>query len=140
MNDAAPHLSDVSISAGGSQGRVLLRISQDLLFVEVIGEPRGDDLVDCFRRGLDSGRLRPSMRSLVDLTQFNGTVDWRAIDAIARMAPWGRGRPGAARVAYVVRNQPFFLLIKAAWARFPLIQYRIFFSRRDALVWLDTPP
>jgi len=79
------------------------------------------------------------MRTIVDLTNFSGAVDWRAIDTIARMAPWGRGRPGDARVAYIVRNQPFFLLIKAAWARFPLVQYRIFFSRREGLAWLDMP-
>jgi hypothetical protein len=77
------------------------------------------------------------MRTMVDLTSFSGAVDWRAIDTIARMAPWGRGRPGDARVAYIVRNQPFFLLVKAAWARFPLVQYRVFFSPTEALVWLQ---
>lgn len=96
-------------------------------------------MIDCFRRGLATGRMKPCMRTIVDLTNFCGAVDWRAIDTIARMAPWGRGRPGEARVAYIVRNQPFFLLIKAAWARFPLVQYRIFFSRREGMAWLDMP-
>lgn len=139
MSESTPQLTVVSISAGGSRGRVLLRIVEDRLFVDLVGEPDGADLIDCFKRGLESGRMKPSMRCLVDLTQFRGAVDWRAIDTIARMAPWGRGRPGDARVAYVVRNQPFFLLIKAAWARFPLVQYRIFFSSNEALAWLEMP-
>src|SRR5690349_15487439 len=120
---------DYSTLAGASDRRIELRILGDLLFVDLVGEPSGPDMVDCFRRALDSGALKTSMRTLVDLTDFRGTVDWAAIDAIARMAPWGRGTPGAARVAYVVRNAPFVMLIKAAWARFPLVSYRIFFSR-----------
>jgi hypothetical protein len=139
MTDAAARSPEISISAGGSRGRILLRIVNDLLFVDIVGEPSGPDLVDCFRRALATGRLKPCMRTIVDLTDFSGAVDWRAIDTIARMAPWGRGRPGEARVAYIVRNQPFFLLIKAAWARFPLVQYRIFFSRTEAMVWLEAP-
>jgi hypothetical protein len=130
---------ETALSVGSSRGRILLRIVNDRLFIDIIGEPTGPDLIDCFRRALATGQLKPSMRTMVDLTQFSGTVDWHSIDTIARMAPWGRGRPGAARVAYVVRNQPFFLLIKAAWARFPLVQYRIFFSRQEALVWLEAP-
>jgi hypothetical protein len=137
MSEAVSRAPEVSISAGGSQGRILLRIVNDLLFIDIVGEPSGPDLIDCFRRALASGRMKPCMRSMVDLTSFSGTVDWRAIDVIARMAPWGRGRPGEARVAYIVRNQPFFLLVKAAWARFPLVQYRIFFSRNEAVVWLQ---
>ena len=127
---------DYSTLSGPSDRRIELRITADLLFVDLIGEPSGPDMVECFRRALDSGWLKPSMRTLVDLTEFHGTVDWAAIDAIARMAPWGRGTPGAARVAYVVRNAPFMLLIKAAWARFPLVSYRVFFSRDEAMVWL----
>ena len=130
---------EIALASGGSRGRILLRIVNDLLFIDIVGEPSGPDLVDCFRRALATGRLKASMRAMVDLTEFSGAVDWRAVDTIARMAPWGRGRPGEARVAYVVRNQPFFLLIKAAWARFPLVQYRIFFSRPEAMVWLEAP-
>jgi hypothetical protein len=137
MTESVPQAAQVSISAGSARGRVLLRIVDGLFFVDVVGEPSGPDLVDCFRRALATGWLKPCMRTMVDLTGFSGSVDWRAIDTIARMAPWGRGRPGDARVAYIVRNQPFFLLIKAAWARFPLIQYRIFFSRHEAMSWLE---
>lgn len=130
---------DYSISRGPSERRIALRISGGLLWVDLVGEPSGPDLVDCFRTALASGWLQPSMRSVVDLTEFRGAVDWPAVDAIARMAPWGRGAPGATRVAYIVRNAPFALLIKAAWVRFPLVPYRIFFSRDAALAWLTAP-
>jgi hypothetical protein len=136
MPEEVSRSPDYSTLAGASDRRIELRILGDLLFVDLMGEPSGPDMVDCFRRALDSGALKPSMRTVVDLTEFRGAVDWAAIDAIARMAPWGRGTPGAARVAYVVRNAPFVTLIKAAWARFPLVSYRIFFSRDEALVWL----
>jgi hypothetical protein len=130
---------EYSVSRGPSECRVALRISDGLLWIDIIGEPSGPDLVDCFRTALDSGWLKPSMRTVVDLTAFHGAVDWAAIDTIARMAPWGRGRPGAARVACVVRNAPFALLIKATWVRFPLVPYRIFFSRDAALAWVTAP-
>ncbi|MBV8169726.1 MAG: hypothetical protein JO021_23270 [Alphaproteobacteria bacterium] len=139
MSEEVPGSPDYSTLSGPSDRRIELRITADHLFVDLVGEPSGADMVACFRRALDSGRLTPSMRTLVDLTEFRGTVDWAAIDAIARMAPWGRGTPGAARVAYVVRNAPFMLLIKAAWARFPLASYRVFFSRDEAMVWLADP-
>jgi hypothetical protein len=136
MPEELARTPDYSTLAGASDRRIELRILGDFLFVDLIGEPSGPDMVECFRRALDTGWLKPCMRTLVDLTGFYGAVDWSAIDTIARMAPWGRGEPGKARVAYVVRNAPFVLLIKAAWARFPLASYRIFFARDAALVWL----
>lgn len=124
------------ISEGSGRGRVSAQLLDGILWVAVEGEPAGDCLVAVFRKGLAAGWIKPSMPALVDLTGFVGSVDWAAIHTINGLAPWGTDPSGAARVAYLVRNSMFGMLIRIMSALFSEAQHRTFRNEADALDWL----
>ena len=130
--------NSVFIACGPESGCIALKISGDRLYVVVRGEPKGEHLVECFRDGLDSGSLRPSMRTLVDLTDFIGTVDWRAILTVRTLAPWGKKDSGTALTAYVVRNDTFGALIKIIRTLFLGSTHRMFDNFQGAIAWLES--
>ena len=122
---------------GPESARIALKIDSKRLYVVVAGEPRGNDLTQCFREGLDKGLIRPSMRTLVDLTRFTGTVDWSAVFALRTLAPWGKDE-GESRVAYVVRTNTFLPLLKIARVLFFRSHHRAFDNHADAIKWLES--
>lgn len=124
------------ISEGGGMGRVSAQLLDGILWVVVEGEPAGDCLVAVFRKGLAAGWIKPSMPALVDLTGFVGSVDWAAIHTINGLAPWGTGPAGVSRVAYLVRNSMFGMLIRIMSELFMAAQHRTFRDEADALDWL----
>lgn len=126
----------MTVSIGGNKGSVSLSIAQGLLWIVVDGEPTGDQLLSCFEAAREAGWLRPNMRALVDLARFTGLVDWSAIGAIRDMMPWGTGTEEASRVAYVVRNDVFGMLIRVMGALFPRSRHGLFFEQSKALAWL----
>jgi len=129
--------NSVFISRGSASARITLKIDGKRLYVRVAGEPRGHDLTQCFREGLDKGLIRPSMRTLVDLTRFiTGAVDWSAIFALRTLAPWGKDE-GESRVAYVVRTKTFRPLLKIARVLFFRSHHRAFDNHADAIKWLE---
>lgn len=127
---------ETTISAGGSKGGVRLSITQGLLWIVVDGEPTGDQLLSCFQAAREAGWLRPNMRALVDLARFTGLVDWSAIGAIRDMMPSGPGTEKVSRVAYVVRNDVFGMLIRVLRALFPRSRHALFLEQSKALAWL----
>ncbi len=125
------------IYCGSRLGGVSLRVERGVLRIRVVNEPRGDDLVDVIRRAFEGGLLAVSTPTLVDLTEYYGTLDWEAIHKIRAMAPWGTGKPGAARVAYVSRDRLFAALIKLLRGLFPDTRHRLFATEPEALAWLQ---
>jgi hypothetical protein len=125
------------IAKGGISGRIRLKAAGTRLHVMVEQEPAGACLIACFREGLEKGVLRPSMRTLADVTRFTGSVDWEAIHAVAAMADWGEG--GDSRIAYLVRNDLFEPLIKILRVLFSKTSHRSFTTVEDAVAWLEAP-
>ena len=76
------------------------------------------------------------MPTLVDLTNFRGPIDWSAIYAIQRMAPWGSGARGRSRVAYVSRDRMFGIVLKLIAGLFRRTRHRLFADEPDARGWL----
>ena len=117
--------------------RVTLRISGNLICVEIVGEALDYSLVECFREALSCGVVGLNMQSLVDLSHFNGTIDWGVLHAVFDLAPWGTD-PGPARVAYVTRSTWFKALLKLVSVLFPRNQHRQFPDAESAMRWLTS--
>ncbi len=119
------------------QGGVFIKIKNNILWVLIEKEASGDDLISCFTRAMQAGWLALSMRTLVDLTNFTGAVDWGAVRAVSEMGAWGTGRTSLSRVAYLVRDGQFAALVKIVSILFPLSSHRPFYDPTDALGWLS---
>jgi hypothetical protein len=125
------------IMRGDVYGRVSLKAGADRLMVVAAGEPTGDCLLACFRIGVEQKILLPDMRTFVDLTQFFGGVDWKAVFGLRHLAPWGEGGTGNARVAYLFRDTDFGASLKILSAMFTRTRHRGFIDRALAIQWLD---
>jgi len=126
----------VTIARGQGSSQIVLKVRGDRAYVLVEGEPRGDDVIDVVRAGLDQGVLHGNMRTLVDLTGFIGSVDWPAIQTVRRMTR--QQGDSDARVAYVVRNNLFAPLIRIVEALFSHSRHRTFHTYTEAIAWLDS--
>ena len=127
--------SDV-VRCGAATDSVTLVVNDGILDIRLEHEPRGEDLVRCLQRALDAGLMKYSMPTLVDLTNFRGQIDWSAIYAVQRMAPWGTGARGQSRVAYVSRDSMFKLVMKLIVGLFPYTRHRLFADEPEARDWL----
>ncbi len=132
-DDAAPTTG--SIAVGSVHGTVTIRCADDILWVRLAGEPTGEELLECFRKAQAAGLLRLSMRTVVDVLDFIGVVDWEAIRVIRDMAPWGSDG-GASRVAYLSKDILFGSLIKLVGILFRQTRHKLFDDREAALSWL----
>ena len=124
----------IVITHGTDAGRVTFTAGGPYLHICIEGEAQGDSFVHCVREALDAGLIDKNTRSLVDLTLFTGSVDWKAVGAVRDMVPWGEGRE--TRVAYLVRNSRFAAIVKVAEVLFGGLRHRTFASREKALAWL----
>lgn len=126
-----------AIRVASGEGSVALWVHDDVLWIQIQGGPRGEALLRCIRQGLLAGRVRHSMSTVVDLSRFDGAIDWPSLRAVFALAPWGKGAPpGAARVGYVVRDGWFGMVIKAVRIMFPMSQHRLFPDVVGALAWV----
>jgi hypothetical protein len=116
---------------------VTVSITGDLCRVDVAGEALDEGIVDCFREAIAAGAMRPNMVTLVDLSNFNGGVDWAAIHTIAELIPWGSEIGRASRVAYVTKSAWFAALLKLVSVLFPKSEHRQFSGTHHALQWLE---
>jgi hypothetical protein len=123
-------------STGGN--RVTITVTGDLVRVDVAGDDLDEGIVDCFREAIAAGAMRPNMVTLVDLSNFNGGVDWAAIHAIAGLIPWGSEIGRASKVAYVTKSAWFAALLKLVSVLFPKSQHRQFSGLHNALQWLNS--
>jgi hypothetical protein len=120
------------------QGRDVIHIAawRDHLLIILEGEPDADTILEGLKAGLTAGWLHLSMRTLVDLTNYMGVIDWGALKRLSEVAAWGRVSPERSAVAYVVRNNEFGLIIKAVSALFGRTRHRAFSTRAGAVIWL----
>ncbi len=133
MGPEAPDNANV-IWAGTRRDYVALSVAQGVLWVVLEQEPTGADLRGCFQRALAAGTITTSMLVLVDMARFTGAIDWSAIHAIKDMATWGAD--GKARVAYVTRNNGFYVLLRVVADLFPRTRHRFFLDPHQAIAWL----
>jgi hypothetical protein len=125
------------IVCGSNEGSVSLDFIDGILWVLVEGEPSGEDLLACIKQALETGLLKLNMSTIVDVTRFTGTVDWRSVRAIKDLAPWGTGGTEQPKIAYVARDDVFSMLIRILCALFPRCRHRLFLDKAEALKWLE---
>jgi len=123
---------------GNGGNRVTLTIDGAFLRVDVIGDAFDESIVDCFREAIAAGAVRTNMVTLVDLSNFNGGVDWPAVHAIAELIPWGSEIGRASKVAYVTKSAWFAALLKLVSVLFPKSQHRQFSGVHNAIQWLNS--
>lgn len=130
-----PAADAIRVASGG--GSVALWVQDDVLWIQMQGGPPGEALLRCIRQGLLAGQVRHSMPTVVDLSRFDGVIDWPSLRAVLALAPWGKGAPvGAGRVGYVVRDGWFGMVIKVVRIMFPMSQHRTFPDVAGALAWV----
>jgi len=136
--EVAGAADDAEIRVSGTRGSVALRLTGGILRVTIEQEPPGDYLVDSFRQAVARGVAKPGTPTLVDVTRFNGVVDWAALVTVRGLAPWGetKGSP----VAYVGLDSMLGMLVKIAATLFPASRHRLFANEIEALDWLRTLP
>lgn len=126
-----------AIRAVSGEGSVALWVRDAVLWIQLQGGPPGEALLRCIRQGLLDGQVRHSMPTVVDLSRFDGVIDWPSLRAILALAPWGKGAPaGAGRVGYVVRDGWFDMVIKVVRIMFPMSRHRTFIDVGGALAWV----
>lgn len=124
------------IHLGERDDYVDLRVAAGTLLIELAGAPAGERIYDGIRQAYTEGWITTSMPTLVDVSAFNGPIDWAAIRKITELADWGEGDGEPSRVAYFTRDPMFMLVAKAASALFPKSRHRVFGNRHAALAWL----
>lgn len=139
------------ISRGNARGSIALEVKAGVLWVTVVLDPRGDDMVAAFREARRSNLLAGPMPTIVDMLEFNGSIDWTAIGAIREMSTWQRhrqpGEDGAqivlSRCAYVSRDPLLAPVIKILCDLFGRTRHRQFRDPEQAMLWVlqhEPPP
>ena len=115
-----------------------IRVRDGLLIIEIAGAPDTVKVLDGIRAGYEGGWISTERPNLVDVSGFQGKIDWTAIKRVSELATWG-GKAQPARVAYISPDYFFAFVIKAVSILFPRALHRMFSDRRAALLWLQAP-
>jgi len=128
--------SGSSFSVGDSSNCVVLSLEDDLLRITVRGDPPSGALLACFREAFADAALTTRRRpTLVDLTDFNGRIDWASVRQVGAIAPWSKNGEGS-RVAYVTDSLWFTTLLKLVKELYPETHHRQFDDVQSAAAWL----
>ncbi|HWU00073.1 MAG TPA: hypothetical protein VN229_20720 [Terriglobales bacterium] len=135
------------IERGTARGSISLQVRNGIFWVKVLQDPRGSDLVAAFQEARRSRLLVGPMPTVVDMLDYNGSIDWWAIGAIRDMTPWERQRrqgedesnPTLARCAYVSRDMLLAPVIKIICDLFGRSRHRQFRDAEQAVLWVLQP-
>lgn len=116
-----------------------IRVRDGLLIIEIAGAPDTVKVLEGMRTGYEGGWIRTDMPTLVDVSGFQGKIDWTAIKRVSELAAWGDKAQQPSRVAYISPDYFFAFVIKAVSILFPRALHRMFSDRRAALLWLQAP-
>jgi hypothetical protein len=139
------------IGRGNARGSVTLQVKSGIFWVKITEDPRGEDLVACFREARQNRLLTGPMPTIVDILEFNGTIDWSAIGTIREMMSWEAGGQPIdvkatgilARCAYLSTDPLLAPVIKILCDLFGRTRHRQFRSPEQAMIWVlqsEAPP
>ena len=139
------------IGRGNTRGSVTLQVKSGIFWVKITEDPKGEDLVACFREAWQNRLLSRPMPTIVDILEFNGTIDWAAIGTIREMISWRRDRQPAdaadrkvlARCAYLSTDPLLAPVIKILCDLFGHVRHRQFRNPEQAMIWVlqsEAPP
>lgn len=139
------------IGRGNARGNITLQVRNGIFWVKITEDPKGEDLVACFREARQGNLLAGPMPTIVDMLDFNGSIDWGAIGTIREMMSWerdgqptdGNARTVLARCAYVSTDLLLAPVIKILCDLFGRTRHRQFRSPEQAMFWVlqsEAPP
>lgn len=114
------------------------RVVYDGTVVRVVleGETAMGDILAVMEAAQSKGWLSPTSRMILDVSRYGGSIDWEGVRAIQAMPCWGNAEERRTRVAYIVRDSMWSLLIRMMSAIFSTTQHGTFLSEEAALNWL----
>lgn len=135
------------IRRGTPRGSITLEVRSGVFWVTVVEDPRGADMISAFEEARRTRLLAGPMPTIVNILEFNGSIDWGAIGAIRDMTPWERQRRPhegdqsqvLARCAYVSRDNLLSPIIKIVCDLFGRSRHRQFRDAEQALLWVLQP-
>jgi hypothetical protein len=127
---------DIKITIGDELNYISIYRESDVLIFDLKGAPTGDNFIKAIVTGLNSGLVRPNSCTLVDLLEYRGVVDWRAIKLISLMKEWSDPTQAPNPVAFVKKTKFFVFIMKAIGAFFPQNRFAVFDTRSEALEWI----
>jgi len=134
------------IERGTARGSISLQVKNGIFWVKLAQDPRGADLVAAFKEARDGRLLAGPMPTIVDMLDYNGSIDWWAVGAIRDMTPWERqrrredeNRPTLARCAYISRDTLLAPVIKIICDLFGRSRHRQFRDAEQAVLWVLQP-
>lgn len=80
-----------------------IRVCDGLLIIEIAGAPDTVKVLDGMRAGYEGGWIRTDMPTLVDVSGFQGKIDWTAIKRVSELAACRRQGAAIARRLYQSR-------------------------------------
>ena len=121
-------------------GEIDIRREAGLLHIRVSGDLHCRVVYEAVRDGYATGLIGLNIPTLVDLSDYTGSIEWAEIIRIAALAPWGASQGEAAgRVAYISPASLFGNIVKVVAGLFRRSRHRHFTSREPALAWLGEP-
>ncbi len=136
----SPSDTTTPVCFGNPLDQISVRVTGDVAHITIVGNPNGETLVSRMRHVFDNAIMSPRMPTLVDLTSFESSIDWKALQTVAAMTeiPPYIGVPS--RVAYVSPGRFMWVLIKLLGHIFTSSEHRLFDSSDEALAWLQFSP
>ena len=126
----------VYIRRGGTRGCVALKSDGRRLYVTLEGKPRGKTVFNCVREGMEKGAVHTGMRTLVDLSRFDGDFHWGSLLRLALLLPEGAEPFESPRTAYVVSDDLFSPSLRMLRNMFGSSTHRAFRDPAEAIDWL----
>lgn len=124
------------ITIGNRQNYITVYIQDDVLIFDVFGAPDGDDIIKSVEDGLISGLVKPDSSSLVDVTEYTGTIDWKAVKRVSQMREWSTEPAQPKPVAFVHQSKLFTFVVKVIGIFYPTNVFAVFQTRAEALEWI----
>lgn len=107
-------------------GRIVLTLAGTIGSEHIVGVLKDANVAE--RLGSDA------FHALINLADYNASVDWKDIQDIREVMPKGASRTN--RNAYVVRNSFYAMVAKITGAMFPQTECSAFTREQDARAWL----
>jgi hypothetical protein len=134
--DGAIPFASASVTFGNDTHFISVNVRDGIADITVVGEPEGKLIPACVRFAVTNHIMRLPMPTLVDLTRFNGSIDWQSIQAVAEMTNVWLPDDAPSPVAYVAPSALVALVVKLLAHIFPKSEHRLFHDRDQALAWL----
>lgn len=126
------------ITIGDRQNYIKIHVENGIIIIDVCGAPDGDDIIKSVEDGLIYGLLKPDSCALVDVTDYTGAIDWKAVRSVSEMRDWNSRADRPNPVAFVHNSKLFTFVVKVIGIFYPNNVFAVFQTRAEAFEWIAT--